>query len=302
MEKHIQYLQRNEIDVKRWNQCIGQSANGVVYAFSFYLDAMATNWDALVLNDYGAVMPLPWRKKWGFHYLYQPFLTAQLGIFGNDLSIAIEREFLDAIPQKFKLCELPLNAGNAIGNYPHIHTRKNYILPLSDSYEELYKTFRTQTRRNLKKAQRQSLVVKPDIPIAKVLDLAKKHTSIKKTDLASLHHFAVLYELLKEQGQALTYAVYAEDALLASAVFLFSHNRAYYILVGNAAEGRAVGASHFLIDRFIENHAETGLTLDFEGGDVESLAFFYSGFGANEEPYPAVKYNRLPFYIKWLKK
>ena len=93
-----------------------------------------------------------------------------------------------------------------------------------------------------------------------------------------------------------------EGQLLATAVFFFSHNRAYYILVGNHPNGKTLGASHTLIDAFIKDHAGENLLLDFEGSDISSLAFFYSSFGAVEEKYSAVKLNRLPAPIKWLKK
>ena len=48
--------------------------NGLIYAYSFYLDTMAKHWDAFILNDYEAVMPLTWNKKYGITYYYtSPF-------------------------------------------------------------------------------------------------------------------------------------------------------------------------------------------------------------------------------------
>ncbi|MEI9956106.1 MAG: hypothetical protein WDM90_07350 [Ferruginibacter sp.] len=43
----------------------------LIYAQSFYLDAMAANWDAIVFNDYEAVMPLTWKKEMG-DYVFVP--------------------------------------------------------------------------------------------------------------------------------------------------------------------------------------------------------------------------------------
>jgi hypothetical protein len=62
-----------------------------------------------------------------------------------------------------------------------------------------------------------------------------------------------------------------------------------------------LGASHLLVDSFIKDHAARNLTLDFEGSDVQTLAFFYSCFGAVEEKYTALKLNRLPWLLKWVK-
>jgi hypothetical protein len=103
------------------------------------------------------------------------------------------------------------------------------------------------------------------------------------------------------QGKGITYAVTVNKKVLASCAFLFSHGRAYYILVGNHPNGRTLGASHTLIDGFIKDHAEQNLLLDFEGSDIRNLAFFYSSFGAAEEKYSAIKRNKLPWYVKWMK-
>ena len=102
---------------------------------------------------------------------------------------------------------------------------------------------------------------------------------------------------------ATTYGIFSnQNELMASCVFFFSHNRAYYILVGNHPNGKTTGASHALIDGFIKDHAGENMLLDFEGSDIPNLAFFYSSFGAPLEIYPALKINRLPFYLRWMKK
>ena len=105
----IQYLQRHQVDTTKWDHCMDNSSNGLIYGYSFYLDHMSKNWDALVMGDYEAVMPLTWNKKYGIHYLYQPFFAAQLGIFGTGLSPITIRSFLAAIPAKFKYWDFYLN-------------------------------------------------------------------------------------------------------------------------------------------------------------------------------------------------
>ena len=73
-------------------------------------------------------------------------------------------------------------------------------------------------------------------------------------------------------------------------------------MVGNHPDGKTIGASHALIDAFIKDHADQNLILDFEGSDIRNLAFFYEGFGATNEIYPALKINKLPWYIKLFEK
>ena len=297
----ITYLTKTQINRQLWDRCIGEATNGLIYGYSFYLDHVCYNWDALVLNNYEAVMPLPWRKKYGIHYLYQPFLTAQLGLFGNKLTASLLENFLNAVPKKFKLWEFPLNQQNlfALNNYP-LYQRVNYVLPLHEPYETLYLNYRENIKRNIKKSFQYGCNVKQEINIDDIIRLAAQHSEERmKSDF---ENFKKLYMLLKQKSLAKSYGVFSKkNELLASAVFTFSHNRAYYILVGNHPNGRTLGASHTLIDAFSKDHVQQNLLLDFEGSDLQNLAFFYSSFGSQEEEYAAIKLNRLPWYIKWMK-
>ena len=300
-ERQLYYKQRSEIDTKRWDDCIDKASNGLIYAYSFYLDYTSVNWDCLILDDYEAVMPLPWKKKFGIHYLYQPFFTAQLGLFGNNLSPISLENFLNAIPHKFKLWEFSLNHHNLFQLQSfNLFERLNYVLPLNQPYDVLYKNYRDNVKRNIKKSIQYGGYVKTGIDINDIIELAKQQ--LNRASEREFENFKSLYSLLQSKSAAKAYGIYSSaNLLLASSVFTFSHNRAYYILVGNNPNGRTLGASHALIDAFIKDHAAGDLLLDFEGSDIRNLAFFYSSFGAREEKYPAIKLNRLPWYIKWMK-
>lgn len=300
----IIYFQQKEIDKKKWDACITNASNGLIYAYSFYLDQMAKNWDALVMNDYETIMPLPWNKKYGLHYLYQPAFTASLGVFGKNVNEQLVKAFLHAIPKKFRLVEISLNQQN---NFPEViegyYPRINYILDLNKSYEEISKGYRDNHKRNIAKAGQPGCIIAKEIPVEDIIKLHEELLrNIDGTKPADYINFKKLYDLLTSKGKAKTYGIVQQNKILASAVFFFSHNRAYYIIVGNHPDGKTLGASHALIDAFIKDHAGQNLILDFEGSDIRNLAFFYSGFGAKEEIYPGIKINELPWYIRLFKK
>ncbi len=302
-QANIQYLTNNQIDKQQWDRCMEEASNRLIYGFSYYLDAMTDNWDALVLNNYEAVMPLPWRKKWGVYYLYQPAFAAQLGLFGNNISSNLLLHFFQAVPKKFQYWDLSLNHQNlfALEQYP-LYRRSNFVLALNKPYEVLYGQYRENTKRNIKKAENYGCSIKTAIEIESIIELAKQQPQQNGTTEKDFENFALLYAWLKEDSKAVSYGVYSkQDQLLASCVFFLLKNRAYYILVGNHPNGRTLGASHALIDAFIKDHAEEDLLLDFEGSDIRNLAFFYSSFGGVEEKYPAIRLNKLPWYVKWLK-
>ncbi len=276
----------------------------LIYGYSFYLDAMTKQWDALVLNDYETVMPLTWKKKYGISYLYQPFLTAQLGVFGKNITEKQLETFIELIPSHFKFVEINLNSGNALAiPAGFFSVRSNYILKLDKSYKDIYQNYRENIQRNIKKAIQLGCTIEKDFDAEKVIELAVQQMKSQGQETAeNIERFRNLYQHLHDRQMAMTYGISLKNELLASCIFFFSHQRAYYILVGNSPNGKTIGASHMLIDAFIKDYSGKNIVLDFEGSDIPSLAFFYSSFGAVHETYPALKINRLPFYLKWMKK
>lgn len=302
---NIQYLQHGQIDKTKWDACISGATNGLVYGYSFYLGAMAKNWDALVLGDYEAVMPLTWNKKYGIYYLYQPPFAAALGVFGKAITASMLNDFLKAIPAIFKYWDISFNHGNFFQLADlDLYERTNYVLSLNESYDNISASYRENIKRNVKKSEQLKDAVQKNIDISEVIALAKEQLQhLTKLSDVDFYNFKELYGVLYGKQMATTYGIYTSGGkLIASAAFFFSHNRAYYILVGNHPNGKTSGASHALIDSFIKDHAGQNLLLDFEGSDIRNLAFFYSSFGAKEEKYSAIRLNRLPFYLKWMKK
>ncbi len=301
----VHYITYQQIDKSKWDNCIDTAANGLVYGYSFYLDAMAKHWDALVLDDYEAVMPLTWNKKYSITYLYQPFFAASMGVFGNNISATLVNDFLRAIPTKFSYWDIYLNQANrfALAGF-NLYERVNFVLSLNEPYEILYNNFRENIKRNIKKAAQLNCVIKKDIAVDAVIALAMEQSkNFSPVTAEDYDHFKNVYHHLQAQQKAVTYGVYTSaNKLVASCAFIFSHNRAYYILVGNHPNGKTIGASHAIINAFIKEYAGQNLLLDFEGSDIPNLAFFYSSFGATEEKFAGLKLNRLPFWMKWFKR
>lgn len=300
----IQYLQHQQIDKKKWDNCINESKNGLIYGYSFYLDAMSPGWDALIIGDYETIMPLTWRKKYTIYYLYQPFFCAQLGIFGNEISREIVESFLRNVPAKFKYWDFYLNQRNLffIPEYP-MYERSNYVLSLNKDYNQLAANYAQSHLRNIKRSVKQGNYVEKNIPLADVISLAHSQSqAFSPLAEKDFNDFSKVFKKLQSDNKAWTYGVFSkQNKLMASCAFIFSHNRAYYILVGNHPDGRTSGASHLMIDYFIKEYAEQDLLLDFEGSSINSLAFFYKSFGATLEKFAGIKMNRLSRIAKLFK-
>jgi hypothetical protein len=301
----VRYLSHAEIDQAKWDLCIEQAPNGLVYAYSWYLNIASPNWEALILDDYLAVMPLTAHRKYFIHYLSQPYFTQQLGVFAkHGLSQDLLQNFLLAIPKKFKFIDIQLNEQNQV-LHPKLKLRKrrNYVLDLAKSYEKIAKEYSTQNKRNLKKAKKFELQIQ-SIGISETILFYKLHKAVstkgvKESDYERLQQ---LMDKATEQQKILCKGVFDKSGeLLAAGAFLAHKNRIIFLL-GNGSElGREKGAMTYLMDNIIFLFAEHRMVLDFEGSEIEGIARFFKSFGAEKRNYYRFKRNRLPWLMRLFK-
>lgn len=299
----IKYLKYEHIDKKKWDDCINKSFNGAIYGYSWFLDVVCEEWEALVEGDYERVFPINFRRKAGINIIYQPFFTQQLGVFSRtELSPEIINQFLRAIPSAYKVIDLNLN----IHNKPDLpgfeyHPQINHELDLIGDYEELRKGYSSNTRRNLAKAENEKLTIVKGIKPDEVIDLFRANRG-KKIRVLKEGNYLKLKRLIYTciyKGIGSVYGVYTkENTLCAAAVFFESHKKSVFIFSGLSKEGRERRAMFLLIDHFIKENSNKHLTLDFDGSNDEALARFYKGFGSTRIDFLRISRNTLPIYIK----
>ena len=304
----IDYIEHKEINFRKWDECIRNSIQGNLYANSWYLDIISENWDALVLNDYEAVMPLTQQKKYGIQYLIQPFFAQQLGVYSSrNLNPELVTAFLNAIPSKFKYININLNKFNSVTDIKFdVKRNHNFELDLIYPYEQIAKKYSENTRRNISKAKKEGLQMHSNTcSVKELMHLIKNNVAGKVENLPSQKYNDIqkIISLSIQQSSGEIISVYnANNSILAAVFFIYSHNKAIYLFAASNEEGKEKRAMFFLVDEFIKKYAERNITLDFEGSNIEGLARFYRSFGANDCEYLTVKKNNLPFPLKLLKK
>ena len=296
----IRHLSHTEINKAQWDACLQNASNGIIYAASWYLDQVSPNWEALILDDYKAIMPLPVKKKWGLNYLIRPAFCQQLGIFSKyPIDEMLVTDFINNIPQRYRWIYLPLNEGNpGLGR----ETGINYILPLLPSYDILASAFAQNTKRNLGKTSAAKVNPEYSEDIKSLLLLKIEHAF---TSVTAIHQdFLIrLYDHSKLQGNAkIIVTKDKENVILAGALFVHYGNRWIYLLSASSAKGKEDRAMFAIIDKFVRDHAGSLEFLDFEGSMIPELARFFSGFGAVPLNYPILKMHRLPFPLNLMKR
>lgn len=293
----IHYLHHNEIDLKKWDAAIGEFGN--IYAYSWYLDIVHPGWEALVEDDYDAVMPITGGMKFGVNYLFQPYFVQQLGVFSKTpLTPEKVEEFLKAIPSKYRFAEVRLNESNTLSdNIDNIDYHRNIILDLNQDFKSIKDNYHTNTKRNLAKAENNNLQLVDTVIPYHVVALFRDNRGalLDKWGDAEYNVMTHLAQVAQRRKAAFMLGVTEKGVgeLLCAAIFMKANGRITFLFSGLKQEGKEKQAMTFLLDQVIQKYAGQPLTFDFEGSDDDNLARFYLGFGGHEVKYPSYSYNHL---------
>ncbi len=301
--QQIHIISSSQIDKSKWNDRINKSSNGLIYANSFYLDAMTDHWHGLIIGDYESVMPLPWRKKYGIRYLYTPAFMQQLGLIGTesvDVNTVIQELYLFAGYGDY----LFNFTNNSMETSITVKNCNNYILDFSIGYESINSNYKTNLLRNLNKSQSEILQYSTSENILAAIDMHQQLQSqnISHVSIADYDRFKKLALLLHAQNQCIIREVKNNSGQILSAALLLKDDRRIYNIINATTEaGKNTNANHFLMDQIIKEFAGQALLFDFEGSNIPGVKNFYEMFGTLNQPYFHWHFNKLPWPLRLLK-
>jgi len=300
----ISYLQHKEIDKSRWDELIDKSPNGIIYAQSWYLDIVCPDWDAIVLNNYQAGMPLPRRKKYILHYIFKPFHIQQLGLFhiarinNDDINL-----FLNTIPKKFVVADIVLNEENIYipGKYECL-TKQNNKLKIDCPYNEILKGFNNNCIRNIKKTVNSGLSISKSISSSDFSDfifenLKNQIDSLNKNDFEILK--ILMDETIRRKKGELICIKNKHQEIIAAGAFFFSSDRLICSFRASSCEGKKNQAMYMLVNEQIKKYANKFKWFDFSGSNIPGIAYFNSTFGAKVSEYQTIRIKRFPLQLKF---
>ena len=295
----IRFLKYSEINKEMWDACVINSTNGLIYARSWYLDAMSPNWEALVYKDYVAVMPLTIFRKMGISYLSQPAFSQQTGIIGPiDFDEEVTERFVGIATKLFSFVEINLNFKN---EYAGGSKKCNLILDLGQSFEMIQSAFRKDmiTKENIANLLTESSEDFEDVIIHFRKLYAEKIPHIKEKQFSNFKK--VCNHLRKTSNLFVRKVLNKNGDLLACALFFKDEKRIYYMMSATFPEGKKGNANAFLLYEVIKEFSNSKYMFDFEGSSIPSIQFFFKKFNPMEETYPVVRINNLSPVIKKIK-
>lgn len=295
---NIKYVKNSDINYYRWDKCISISLNGLIYGYSWYLNTVCNTWDALIEEDYSAVMPLPLSKRYGIERIKTPCFINQLGIFSPDL-LSSEKinEFLQKIPSQFKYIDLNINKFNIPDSKKiTISEKSHFELDLIKNYDKIRKNYSESLKNKLIVSEKNKLSVIKGIQPSDFIDIIETQPSMycQNEDHLKLIRMLVSTSLKYRFGEI--YGVYDRfNTLVSTAFFLWSHNKSILLYALTKPEKSTEFAFHYLIDRYLYNYSGRYITLSFDFSLNKEMFEAYKDFGAIESKFHNIKKYRIPF-------
>lgn len=284
----INYIKRKNLDILKYNTCVEKSIYSKIYAFSWYLDIVSDNWDVLVLNDYEAVMPIPWNSKFGLKYISQPYFCQQINVYSvKEVELDV---FIKKLPYYFLLTQLHFSTKP---EQFKVNNKQNYSLTLNKKYLEIYSNYRKDRKKSLKKSIEAELTFKDFDNKTNLINLYRKvFEDVNNSEKCFFIIEEIISFCLKNKFGFIR-NVYKEEELICSGFFAVYKNKIYYLFAASNTVGKKYGATTFLINSVIKQYSNSSFEFDFEGSTIPNTASFYKSFGSDISNYYSFNTNIL---------
>ncbi|WP_165699313.1 GNAT family N-acetyltransferase [Hymenobacter jejuensis] len=313
----LRYFRHAELDFTAWDECVQAASAAVPYAYSWWLREACGRWDAVIeveeaTGAYKSLLPLPLKRRpWGYE-VFQPAFTQQLGLLLTGTSrFRYIIDYLKVIDKRFARFYLQLHTGNELVAAPPgfaLTERRTFHLNLAASYATLAAGYAPDYRRRLRHNQQlpTPLQVTEAASAKNLMQLFKNQEIAAASGLKTKEYYCLerLVATLQTRKQVYILEVRMPESgeLLAGALFVRQPSVVVYLFAAASAAGKKAGAPLLLLDHVIQRHAGTpGLTLDFEGSMIPSIARFFANFGAAPVPYGVLTQTRQPWYLQWIR-
>ncbi|MVM31040.1 GNAT family N-acetyltransferase [Spirosoma sp. HMF4905] len=324
MTKTLKIVPRHQIDSIAWDACVAASPQRMLYGYSWYLDAVLPaptwKWVGIISIDesgrYRAIMPVPLRRKViaGITYewvVHQPFFCQFLDVFSPDGSVDSSPFFQLTIEQfRYGSVFCTRSQSNKLSDIGPTEQLTTHILDLSADYKTIYQNYSHDRKLNLRRARHEFnavanwTIVESGDP-EPLLTLFRQHHAETIDGGVADWAYAIFRKLTNELSKrglvTLRYAQH-DGQLEAGALFVCEGNRIIYLFNAASEIGRKANARTLLIDQLIQEKAGQSFVFDFESPAKPSIQAFYQSFGATEEPFGMMRWNRLTFIERVLLK
>ncbi|MBK8151858.1 MAG: hypothetical protein IPK61_01450 [Saprospiraceae bacterium] len=311
---------RTEINDLEWNQFIDDSPQYIIYAKSFYLDAVHPNWKALFCyngDQILAVMPLCEKSFFCFKWITKPSWIQYLGVFFCPLQGKRHRYYytlktvlhsiLDQLKDKMHIFNY-----NFVPSFQYhipflwqnysVTPYHSYHLDIDSSLSEIYSNFSTSVTNHIKKANKQQLLIIENESIDGLANLLQAKNIIHKGENLSLLR---LWENLSKE--ACCFSMYVTDHnqsnMYCGVAFVIDKESIIFLASATNPKFKKSGAVSFMVWNVIQKaqNMKNIKYIDFEGSMIAGIENYFRAFGSRAVVYYNIqKKNHLLSSLKFI--
>lgn len=285
------YYPNARIDRSRWDAVIAADPHRLPYGFSWWLDIVTDNkWDAIIVDDYRVVFPLPFIKRFGPLRLVQRAIFTQQGGPYGQVEAGDLAAILSVVPRLLFFLDYPLMHGILPAALPanyQYYERVNLLFSLDEDYPALRQRLHKVQRRRLRKYPAPQLQATDR---DQVLQTYRQFSGIR-AGLQEIHYQKMhrLIDACIARDMALLYRLDDENGLLAAGFFPVYKGRIINLFAGSTEAGYAHSGMLRLLAGIFARHQGAGMLFDFEGSDLPGVQYFFRQFGPVDAPYLAIR-------------
>lgn len=297
----MQIIERENIDVDRWDALVASTIDSSAFSYSWYLDSTAENWCALVDSDYTQGIALPYTVRAGQEILYTPIFVRYLEILGTG---SIDQAEIQKIRDRFKIIQITFRQP-VLGN-----DHEEYVYQCICDRKE--RRIGSQAKRSLSKAIKNEYSVRQGKEIISIISSIQDQLEGKFTglDRNTIDNLTKLFEEAANQDCLHSFEVVSGDQCLGGIICIRKGNQFLYVKGAVTNEAKKNGAMYLALDSAIEYALNNELIFDFGGSRVKGVKDFNHNLGGKDVVYFAYTVNNGPVWFKlarrirnkWIKK
>lgn len=294
----IKYINHNDINQVKWDNCINNAFNGNVFAFSWFLNIIHDHWDAMIIGDYKYIFPVLKYETYGYKILGNPNHQGKFGLFSNELiSEDIFDQFISFIIDKFKFIYIPLNKYNRSKKYK-LSKRESYELDITQSYGIIIKKYSEEFTHSLQFSAKNKIQVVKGLTPGNFIDFYKNNKNRYPKLNPGIIQKIISSSLRFRSGEI--YGAYDfRNELCAIAFFILSKRKAYLLISALNRIGSDNKAIHAIINKYIFDHCEENYTLNLDNICWKKPFEIFLGVNSIELETNHLLINKLPWYISY---
>jgi hypothetical protein len=285
----LNFIEREHIDIEKWDRLVSTTKGSSVFSMSFYLDAVAENWCILVNEDYTRGMAIPYVVRLKMRCCYTPIFVRYLEWFGPSVD---DHRFMAMLKAQF--LQGQLNTKQKVRAKKLKRKVFQVIQPVSESDAN------SQTKRMLNKFGKSSLELTWGDDLSMIMhhirrELPQKVHSLNK---ASLDRLGVLVSVLQEK-KMLQMLTVREKGRGVGGIFVVEFNGSLLYLKGAMnKDTKDMGGMYAAMQEAIDLSQTKQLLFDFGGSNAEGVKRFNTNLGGQDSKYYAISWDNLPTWFQ----